>query len=257
MGGSNCLVGSNPTLSVPGSHRLAVCRFLATRAPRTGEGGIVVHLAASAAITRKQKPRAQPAVFVLSGTSGPLRQARLPPPVRSLPTKPVEAFVELEKLCNRIGIGIRNLDVGDLPVGKGSLDVYSTRSTRQRSSTARRKCVEQNGRIVSGNGADLSPHRRALVSSEAVERSGVQDESEIAADIGGAEVGHVALYQPQIRHASFFARLLEFLGAFRGPIAPGSPVGVGRCVYASAAQARTAAASSRIGLRAGARRAMR
>jgi hypothetical protein len=138
----------------------------------------------------------QSSAFVLSGYFPTAPTGPGGPPFRSAPTKPVETFVELEKLGDRIGISIRNLDVGDLPVGEGSLDLAPTRSTRQRSSAARGKCVEQDGRIVSGRCADLSPHRRALVSGKAVERSGVQDQPEIAADIGGTEVGPAPVFAP-------------------------------------------------------------
>ena len=42
----------------------------------------------------------------------------------SLPSEPVEALVELEKLCDRVRLGVRNLDVGDLPVGERRLDLF-------------------------------------------------------------------------------------------------------------------------------------
>ena len=87
---------------------------------------------------------------------------------------------------------VRRLDVGDRPIGKGFLDLVTTRTSDQRSPALRPN--EQQDRCVRrGHGTDSAAHRLALGVVEIVKGSGVEHQAKALTDICLLERRHIAL----------------------------------------------------------------
>jgi len=109
-----------------------------------------------------------------SACSGAVCRSSLDSASGSLAPQPVEAVVKSGELRNRVGVGIRHLDIGDLPPRECSLDLVAARRSGQRPPPAGSEGVEDQGSVGGRGSGQLPAHCAALLIVEPVEGAGVR-----------------------------------------------------------------------------------